>query len=143
MPKREIVEQDKFLKWARLNKYVAICIQTKGPYGTKGFNDVLALGPYSCNVFFEFKREKKKPEPLQRYRHRQLKKLGHPTHVVYTSEQAQKIFKEAILQAMAISRNVHQLRPKPPCRWILTAARSRKDNDHTFYLLDSPPPWVC
>lgn len=140
--KREIIEQRKFLAWLEKNGYQGVCIQTKGPYGKVGFNDVIAAGPFALIVWFEFKRETGETSAIQRYRHRKLKKLGHSCNVVYTSAQAEKIFKETVLQAQTLSRNVHPTRPRKPCVWISIAARSRKDKHHSFYLLNSPPPWV-
>lgn len=117
--KPERIEENKFVRRVKARGYIAYKMQTKGAYGTNGFNDQLILAACGVTILFEFKRTDTEPEPLQDYRHRQLKKLGHKTYVVDDAEEAFQILIKAVsaakeakatLQAKGLPRTVHRVR---------------------------------
>lgn len=65
-----------------------------------GFPDLTILKPRSKGrkavkiCCMEVKREGEEPEPLQQFRHDQLRKYGVETYTVYNKEQAQLIYRK-------------------------------------------------
>jgi len=114
MSKPERIEENKFVRAVRRKGYIAYKMQTKGAYGSNGFNDQLVLAKYGTTVLFEFKRTDTESEPLQDYRHRQLKKLGHKTYEVDSAAEALSLLEKEIEMAKVrterLSRRMHRAR---------------------------------
>lgn len=127
--KREIIEENKFVRKARRLGWEAVKLTTAGPYGSRGYNDRVLFGPYRTVVLFEFKREDEVAEPLQDYRHRRLRRLGHKTHVVYTASEALEIaWKE--IQAQEVSVKMRRVRNRKTRSRFLFSSGSREDYGH-------------
>ena len=62
--------------------------------GTAGWPDRLVLLPDGVCAFVEVKAQNKKPRPLQKARHRLLKKLGVKVYVLDDAEQIRGIIDE-------------------------------------------------
>jgi hypothetical protein len=128
--KREIIEENKFVRKVRGLGWEAVKLTTAGPFGKKGFNDRLLIAPFGVQIFFEFKRKDERARILQSYRHRKLRRLGHKTHVVYSARQALKIsWKE--IQAKKVSIGLYRVRRRKARSRFLSSSRSREDHDHS------------
>jgi hypothetical protein len=130
MGKREKVEENKFHKQCEAHGLIAIKMGTHGFYGANGYNDQLILAYPAWAGWFEFKREggggttKTYAGKLQRYRHKQLKRLGFNTYVVYTAKEAWAIILKEV-GAKNLSVGVDTLRPKAKRRRVFPRTRAR------------------
>jgi len=72
--------QAPIIKWARERGILAIRFT---PYGEKGWPDWILVLPNGKVLWVEFKKpEEEKPEPLQEYRHEQLRDYGQIVYVI-------------------------------------------------------------
>lgn len=105
----EKVEERKFTAAVGRMKGEAFKLSTQGMYGKRGFNDRCVFIYPGVVVLFEFKRRGKdgKVMKLQRYRHRQFKRMRIPCYVVYTAKRALEILKREIKEAKAKAKGLH------------------------------------
>jgi len=110
--KPEKIAERKFVKLVE-NKYrgQAIKLQTAGPYGTTGRNDRLVLVPGPVIVLMEFKREGEEPTNIQKFRHKQFRRMGVPVHVAFSCEEAEW-YLQAAIQAQAVPVRQRKVRRK-------------------------------
>lgn len=62
--------------------------------GTNGMPDRLVLLPNGKTGLVELKQHGKKPSPIQKHRHQQLKRLGHTVHILDHPEDIPKVIHE-------------------------------------------------
>ena len=96
MARLEKTEENRFVQYVRDSGWKAVKLTTAGVYGEVGWNDRMVLAPWGIAIFFEFKREGEGPTKIQHARHRELRRMGFETHVVYTSDEAKTILHRAI-----------------------------------------------
>lgn len=130
MGKREKVEETKFVRMCDEHGFPCPKMGGTGFYGTNGYNDRLPVLPGGKVIWFEFKREggdtnkKTYAGKLQRWRHKQLKRLGHKSYVVYTAKEAWGILTEEV-GTKKVSDGIDSLRPKAKRRRIFSSAGAR------------------
>lgn len=73
MTKLEKAEEEKVLKWCKLNDVLFIKFT---PFGQRGWPDRIAVLPQGQHIWVEMKRKGEKPRPLQVHRMGQLHKQG-------------------------------------------------------------------
>lgn len=64
--------------------------------GTAGVPDRLVILPDGRTIYVELKRPGQKPEPLQEYRHKQLRERGHQVHVIDSIEGVKAFIREVM-----------------------------------------------
>jgi hypothetical protein len=108
--KPEKIAERKFVKLVE-RKYggQAIKLQTAGPYGTTGRNDRFVCAPGRVTVVIEFKREGEEPTNIQKFRHKQFRRMGFPVHVAYSCDEAEW-YLQAATKAQAVSTRLRKVR---------------------------------
>ncbi len=99
--KPEKVEENKFVAKCRKHKMLAIKLSTQGMYGRRGLNDRCAFAHPRVTVLFEFKRKGQVARKLQKYMHREFKRMDIPCYVVYTCKKAWSLLQYHIKEARA------------------------------------------
>ncbi len=94
MSKAEKVAENRFVKWIKNEGGDAIKLSTQGSFGRRGRNDRLTLLPGRFTALVEFKKEGKEPTDLQAYMHRWYKRMGFPTLVTDSFEEARRFIEK-------------------------------------------------
>lgn len=124
MARLEKIEEEKFTRYVKGRGWKAIKLTTAGYYGETGYNDRLVLAPWRIAALFEFKRVGEVPSKIQGVRHRQIKAMGFPVYVVFSSKEAIKILL-GLVHTKVISKGVHKVRAHKTGRRIPTGTGAR------------------
>lgn len=91
------------VKWAKANKFLVVKVR----FVENGYPDRLFISPFGHTIFIEMKRLGLEPEPLQRYRIKELQNRGIPAFWVDNPFAGISILKEA-LESKALPRERDQ-----------------------------------
>jgi hypothetical protein len=103
--KPEKVEEKKFVVKVKSHNWICFKLATQGSYGETGYNDRAVWADYGVQVVFEFKRIGEEARKLQDYRHKEFKRLGHKSHVVFTCAEAYRI----LLALVEAAKEAHEV----------------------------------
>lgn len=123
------------VKWAKAHKFLVVKVR----FVENGYPDRLFISPFGHTIFIEMKRLGEEPEPLQRYRLKELQRRGIPAYWVDNSLAGITIL-QAALEPETLPRERDQDASVSSIRGLIVGSGTREDVDGPSYDKDPTEP---